>query len=68
MNVRRNDPIDEMHTLLATGFDIVEVDSTDHELVLTLWNGEHHHTVVLDAESARRLVIDELYEQRPLLA
>lgn len=62
--------LDRVRDLIAKGFGVTDVDSTDSHLVLVLGRDRTEHTVLLDREETRRLVDEDLLAQRhePLLA
>ncbi len=62
--------LDRVRDLIAKGFGVTDVGSTDTQLVLVLGRDGTEHTICLDREETRRLVEADLLAQRhePLMA
>lgn len=62
--------LDRVCDLIAQGFWVTDVDSTDTHLILVLGRDGTEHTIGLDREETRRLAEEDLLVERhdPLVA
>lgn len=60
MHARRTPDLDRVRELIADGFWVTDVDSTDDHLVLVLGRDRTEHTILLDHAETQRLVEEEI--------
>ncbi len=70
MHARRTPDLQRVRELIADGFWVTDVDSTDDHLVLVLGRDRTEHTVLLDRDDTRRLMEEEILAHRhaPMIA
>lgn len=70
MRTRRASPLDRARDLIAEGYGVTDVGSTDTHLTLVLGRDGTEHTLLLDKEETRRLIDEDVLarEQSPLTA